>query len=185
MQNMYIDDAKKRMDKSIEAFRGEIAKIRTGKATTALLDGVKIDYYGSLSPLNQVANVTVLDAHTLNITPWEKSLVGEIEKAIMTADLGLNPSSDGTNIRVPIPPLTEERRKDMVKVVKKIGEEAKIAIRNIRRDANDHLKKQEKAKELSEDLRHDAEAEVQDLTNAHIKKIDEMIKHKETEIMEV
>lgn len=185
MQNMFIDDAKRRMDKSIEAFRSEIAKIRTGKATTALLDGVKVDYYGSLSPLNQVANVTVLDAHTLNITPWEKSLLGEIEKAILTADLGLNPSNDGTNIRVPIPPLTEERRKDMVKLVKKFGEDSKVAIRNVRRDANDHLKKQEKAKELSEDLRHDAEAEVQDLTNNHIKKIDELIKHKEIEIMEV
>ncbi|MFA8344379.1 MAG: ribosome recycling factor [Rhodothermaceae bacterium] len=185
MQNMYIDDAKRRMDKSIEAFRSEIAKIRTGKATTALLDGVKVDYYGSLSPLNQVANVTVLDAHTLNITPWEKSLLGEIEKAILTADLGLNPSNDGTNIRVPIPPLTEERRKDMVKLVKKFGEDSKVAIRNVRRDANENLKKQEKAKELSEDLRHDAEAEVQDLTNNHIKKVDDLIKHKEIEIMEV
>lgn len=185
MQNMYIEDAKVRMNKSIEAFRSEIAKIRTGKATTALLDGVRVDYYGSLSPLNQVANVTVLDAHTLNITPWEKSLLGEIEKAILTADLGLNPSNDGTNIRVPIPPLTEERRKDMVKLVKKFGEDSKIAVRNIRRDTNDHLKKQEKAKELSEDLRHDAESEVQDLTNDHIKKIDELVKHKEVEIMEV
>ena len=185
MQNKYIDDAKTRMDKSIEAFRSEIAKIRTGKATTALLDGVKVEYYGNPSPLNQVANVSVLDAHTLNITPWEKSLLGEIEKAIMTADLGLNPSNDGTNIRVPIPPLTEERRKDMVKLVKKFGEDAKVAIRNVRRDANDHLKKQEKAKELSEDLRHDAEAEVQKLTDDHSKLVDEIIKHKEAEIMEV
>ena len=185
MQNKFIDDAKNRMDKSIEAFRNEIAKIRTGKATTALLDGVKVEYYGNPSPLNQVANVSVLDAHTLNITPWEKSLLGEIEKAIMTADLGLNPSNDGTNIRVPIPPLTEERRKDMVKLVKKFGEDAKVAIRNVRRDANDHLKKQEKAKELSEDLRHDAEAEVQKLTDDHSKLVDEIIKHKESEIMEV
>ena len=185
MNNAVIKDAKERMDKSIEAFRHEISTIRTGKATTALLDGVKIDYYGTMTPLSQMANVSVLDVHTLNITPWDKSQVGAIEKAIMTSDLGLNPANDGTNIRVPIPVLTEERRKDMVKLVKKFGEDAKIAIRNVRRDANEHLKKLEKDKELSEDLRHDAEAEVQKVTDNHIKKIDEMVKHKEDEIMEV
>jgi len=180
-----IKDAKMRMDKSIEAFRSEISKIRTGKATTALLDGIKVNYYGNPTPLNQTANVSVLDAHTLSITPWDKSLVNEIDKAIMTADLGLNPLNDGTNIKVPIPPLNEERRKEMVKLVKKIGEEAKIAIRNVRRDANDHLRKAEKEKELSEDLRHDAENEVQKFTDEHIKRIDEIIKYKEVEIMEV
>lgn len=183
--NEIIKDAKLRMDKSIEAFRNEISKIRTGKATTALLDGIKVDYYGTLTPLNQTANVSVLDAHTLAITPWDKNMVGDIDKAILVADLGLNPVNDGTNIKVPIPPLNEERRKDLMKLVKKFGEDAKIAIRNVRRDANDHLRKSEKDKELTEDLRHDAEADVQKYTDDHIKKIDEIIKHKEDEIMEV
>lgn len=183
--NTYIEDAKRKMDKTIEAFRGEIATIRTGKATTALLDGVKIDYYGTMTPLNQAANVSVLDAHTLNVTPWDRSLVGAIEKAILTGGLGLNPSNDGTNIRVPIPPLTEERRKEMVKLVKKYGEDAKVALRNIRRDVNEHLKKQEKSKEISEDSRHDFEIETQKLTDDHIKRIDDLIKHKEIEILAV
>ncbi|MCF8240850.1 MAG: ribosome recycling factor [Melioribacteraceae bacterium] len=183
--NPSIKDAKVRMDKSIEAFRSEISKIRTGKATTALLDGIKVEYYGTMSPLNQVANVTVLDAHTLAITPWDKSMVQTIDKAILVADLGLNPVNDGTNIKVPIPPLTEERRKDLVKLAKKFGEEAKIAIRNVRRDANDHLKRQEKNKEISEDNLHDFEDEVQKLTDEHTKLIDEIIDHKEQEIMEV
>lgn len=183
--HLVIKDAKNRMDKSIEAFRSEIAKIRTGKATTALLDGIKVEYYGSMSPLNQVANVTVLDAHTLSITPWDKSVIVAIEKAIMTADLGLNPVNDGTNIKVPIPPLTEERRKELVKLVKKFGEDAKIALRNVRRDANDHLKKMEKNKEITEDQLKDLEKEVQKVTDEHIAKIDEMIKHKEQEIMQV
>jgi len=185
MENQYITDAKDRMDKTISAFSHEIAKVRTGKATTGLLDGVKVEYYGNLSPISQVANVTVLDAHTLSITPWEKSMVVEIDRAIMKADLGLNPVNDGTNIKVPIPMLTEERRNDLVKLVKKYGEDAKIAIRNVRRDANDHLKRQEKAKELTEDFRHDAETEVQKLTDKHITKIDEMLKLKEIEILKV
>jgi ribosome recycling factor len=185
MNNPVLSDAKERMDKSIESFKQEITKIRTGKATTALLDTIKVDYYGSQSPLNQVANVSVLDAHTLSITPWDKNMVGEIDKAILTGDLGLNPVNDGTNIKVPIPPLTEERRKELVKLVKKFGEEAKIAIRNVRRDSNEKLKKLEKDKELSEDLRHDGETEVQKTTDAHIVSIDEIVKHKEGEIMEV
>lgn len=183
--NTIIKEAKEKMDKSIEAFRQEISKIRTGKATTQLLDGIKVDYYGSLSPLNQVANVSVMDAHTLSITPWDKTMVGAIDKAIMTADLGLNPLNDGTNIKVPIPPLTEERRKDLAKLVKKFGEDSKIALRNIRRDANDKLKKLEHNKVLSEDLRHDAEADVQKVTDNHSKTIDEMVVHKEIEIMEI
>jgi ribosome recycling factor len=183
--NPIIKDAKIRMDKSIENFRNEIANIRTGKATTALLDGIKVSYYGTPTPLNQMANVSVLDAHTLSITPWDKNVVNDIDKAILSADLGLNPVSDGTNIKVPIPPLNEERRKELVKLVKKFSEDAKIAIRNIRRDANDHLKKAEKDKELSEDLRHDAEAEVQKYTDDHVTLIDDIVKHKETEIMEV
>lgn len=183
--NSIIEDAIERMDKSINAFKNEIVKIRTGKASTALLDGIKIDYYGTPTPLNQVANVSVLDSHTLSVTPWDKSIVNDVDKAILTADLGLNPVSDGTNIKVPIPPLNEERRKELVKLVKKFGEDCKIAIRNIRRDANEHLRKAEKEKELSEDLRHDAEHEVQKYTDEHIKRIDEIIKHKEAEIMEV
>lgn len=180
-----INDAKIRMNKSVEAFKHDISKIRTGKATTTLLDGIKVDYYGTATPLNQTANVSVLDSHTLSITPWDKSMVGPIDKAILTADLGLNPVNDGTNIKVPIPPLNEERRKDLVKLAKKFGEDSKIAIRNIRRDANDHLKKAEKEKELSEDLRHDAEQDVQKYTDEHVNQIDELLKQKEEEIMEV
>jgi len=183
--NPVIKDAKIRMEKSVDAFRNEIARIRTGKATTNLLDGIKVDYYGTPTPLNQVGNVSVLDVHTISITPCDKNMVAIIDKAILSSDMGLNPVSDGTNIRVPIPPLTEERRKDLVKLVKKIGEDSKVAIRNIRRDANDTLKKMEKEKELSEDLRHDAEDEVQKLTDEHSLKIDDIIKHKEQDIMEV
>jgi len=180
-----IKDAKGRMDKSIEALRGELSKIRTGKATTVLLDSVKVDYYGNMVPLNQVGNVSVLDAHTLSITPWEKQMVQVIDKAILEANLGLNPISDGTNLKIPIPPLNEERRIELVKLVKKFGEETKVAIRNIRRDANDHLKKEEKEKKMSEDQLHDAEAEVQKLTDEHTKLIDDTLAHKEKEIMEV
>ena len=183
--NPSIKDAKQRMDKSVETFRGEIVKIRTGKATTALLDGIKVDYYGTPTPLKQVGNLSVLDVHTLAITPWDKSMVPIIDKAILSADLGLNPISDGTNIKIPIPPLTEERRKEMVKIVKKLGEDAKVAIRNVRRDANDHLKRQEKEKNITEDELKDSEKETQKLTDEHIFEIDELIKHKEKEIMEV
>ncbi|BDQ04155.1 ribosome recycling factor [Ignavibacterium sp.] len=180
-----IKDAKNRMDKTLETLRAELAKVRTGKATTALLDGIKVDYYGNMTPLNQVGNLTVLDAHTLSITPWDKSMVPVIEKAILEANLGFNPISDGTNIKIPVPPLTEERRKDFVKIVKKFGEDAKIAIRNVRRDANEHLKKEQKDKKMSEDELKIAEEEVQKLTDQHIKMIDDLLKHKEKEIMEV
>ena len=180
-----IKDAKGRMDKTIEALRSELAKVRTGKATTVLLDSIKVDYYGNMVPLNQVGNVSVLDAHTLAITPWEKQMVQIIDKAILEANLGLNPISDGTNLKIPIPALNEERRKELVKLVRKFGEESKVAIRNVRRDANDHLKKEQKEKKLTEDQLHDAEKEMQKLTDDHIKLIDEILKHKETEIMEV
>ncbi|MEW6193929.1 MAG: ribosome recycling factor [Bacteroidota bacterium] len=185
MNHPLLKDARQRMDKSVEAFRNEIAKIRTGKATTALLDGIKVDYYGTLTPLNQVGNVSVMDVHTISITPWDKSMVPVIDKAILASDLGLNPISDGTNLKIPIPPLTEERRKELVKIVKKFGEDAKVALRNVRRDTNDHLKKVEKNKELTEDQLKEAEKETQKLTDEHIAKIEEMIKHKEKEIMEV
>ncbi len=180
-----IKDAGNRMDKTLEALRSELSKVRTGKATTALLDGVKVDYYGNLTPINQVGNITVLDRHTLSVTPWDKSMVQAVDKAILEANLGFNPISDGTNLKIPIPLLTEERRKDFVKIVKKFGEDSKVAIRNVRRDANDHLKKQQKDKKMSEDELKQAEDEVQKLTDQHIKMIDEVLKHKEAEIMEV
>lgn len=180
-----IKDANNRMDKTIEALRSELAKVRTGKATTALLDSVKVDYYGVMTPINQVGNITVLDPHTLSITPWDKSMVQVIDKAILEANLGFNPISDGTNLKIPIPALTEERRKDFVKLVKKFGEDSKVAIRNIRRDANDHLKREEKNKKMSEDELKNSEDEVQKFTDQHIKQIDEILKHKEKEIMEV
>ncbi|NNL20518.1 MAG: ribosome recycling factor [Ignavibacteriaceae bacterium] len=185
MMHPLIKDAKSRMDKSIEALRNELSKVRSGKATTALLDSIRVEYYGNHVPLNQVSNVSVLDVHTLSITPWEKPMVPVIEKAILEANIGLNPISDGTNLKVPIPPLNEERRKELVKLIKKFGEDAKVAIRNIRRDTNDHLKKEEKDKKMSEDQLKDAEDDVQKLTDEHTKLIDDILKHKETEIMEV
>lgn len=180
-----IKDAKVRMDKSLEALRSELSKIRSGKATTALLDGIRVEYYGNMTPLNQVGNVTVLDPHTLSITPWDKSVVSAIDKAILEANLGFNPVSDGTNIKVPVPPLNEERRKELVKIIKKFGEDSKIAVRNIRRDANEHLKREEKDKKISEDQLKDAEDNIQKLTDEHIHNVDELLKHKEKEIMEV
>ena len=183
--NQLIKDAKGRMDKTIETLQGELAKIRTGKATTVLLDSIRVEYYGNLVPINQVGNVSVLDAHTLSITPWEKQMVQIIDKAILEANLGLNPISDGTNLKIPIPPLNEERRKELVKLVKKFGEESKVAIRNVRRDANEHLKREQKEKKMSEDQLHDAEKEMQKLTDDHIKLVDDTLKHKEKDIMEV
>lgn len=180
-----INDAKARMDKSLETLRSELAKIRSGKATTALLDGIKVEYYGNLTPINQVGNLTVLDAHTLAITPWDKSMVSIIDKAILEANLGFNPVSDGTNIKIPIPPLNEERRRDLVKIVKKFGEDSKIAVRNIRRDANEHLKREEKNKKISEDQLKEGEDRIQKLTDEHVKKIEDILKFKEKEILEV
>lgn len=178
-------DASQRMDKTLVALREELAKIRSGKATTALLDGIKVDYYGTMTPLSQVGNLSVLDPHTLSMTPWDKSMVNLIDKAILSADLGLNPVSDGTNLKIPIPPLNEERRKDLVKLVKKFGEDSKVAVRNVRRDANEHLKKKQKDDKLSEDSLKEYESKVQKLTDDHIHKVDEILKHKEKEIMEV
>ncbi len=180
-----IKDADLRMNKSLEALRNELSKIRSGKATTALLDGIKVEYYGTMSPLNQVANITVLDAHTLSITPWDKSVVTAVEKAILEANIGFNPMNDGTNLKIPVPPLNEERRKELVKLVKKFGEDSKIAVRNIRRDANEHLKREEKNKKISEDQLKEAEDRIQKLTDEHVQKVDDLLKHKEKEIMEV
>lgn len=180
-----LKETEDKMKKAVEVVRQEFVKIRTGKATTALLDGVKVEYYGSLVPLNQVGNVSVSDIHTITITPWEKNMVPMIDKAIIAANLGLNPVSDGSVIRVPIPPLNEERRKELVKLVKKFAEEGKIAVRNVRRDAIEHLKKSEKQEHFSEDERKRGEAEAQKMTDKYIHEIDHLVALKEKEIMEV
>ena len=180
-----ITDAKSRMDKSLEALRAELSKIRSGKATTALLDGIRVDYYGTMTPINQVGNLSVLDAHALSLTPWDKTMLAIVDKAILEANIGLNPVSDGTNLRIPIPPLNEERRRELVKLVRKFGEDAKIAVRNIRRDANEHLKREQKEKNLSEDELKSSEDQIQKLTDEHTKLVDDILKHKEAEILEV
>lgn len=174
-----------RMMKAVDACRRELVRIRTGKATTALLDAVRVDYYGTHTPLQQLGNVSVSDVHTLLIQPWDRTVIGAIEKAILASDLGLNPMNDGTVIRVPIPPLNEERRKDLVKLIKKFGEEGKVSLRNIRRDAIDHLKKAEKDEHVSEDDRKVAEKKVQEMTDKHTKEVDQLLADKEKEIMEV
>jgi ribosome recycling factor len=172
------------MDGAIEALQRELAKRRTGRANVALLDGIKVEYYGSLSPLNQVASVQVPDPRLITIKPWDKSLVPQIEKVIQQSSLGLNPSSDGELVRIPIPPLTGERRKELVREVKKVGEEARVALRNHRRDANELTRKLEKDKEISEDDMHRALAKVQEVTDDYVKKVDELIIAKEKEILE-
>lgn len=185
MVKSILKEAEDRMKKAVEVVRQEFSKIRTGKATTALLDGIKVEYYGTPTPLNQVANVSTPDVHTITVQPWEKSMVPVIEKAIIAANLGLNPTTDGTVVRVPIPPLNEERRKELVKLVKKFAEDGRIAIRNIRRDCLEHLKKAEKNEHLSEDERKRGEQEAQKMTDKFIKEIDALIAQKEKEIMEV
>ncbi len=185
MINEIIEDADTRMKKTIESLKANLMKIRTGRAHPSILDHIMVDYYGGQVPLNQVSNVSVEDARTLSISVWELPLVSVIEKAIMTSDLGLNPMSAGTVIRVPMPPLTEQRRKDLVKVVKKEGENGKIAIRNIRRDANSDFKTLQKEKEISEDQEHKAQADIQKLTDQFVKQVDVLINKKESELMEV
>jgi len=184
-----IDDIKKdassRMGKSVESFKQELGKIRTGRAHGSLLDQVSVEYYGSTVPVTQVANVVAEDARTLLVTPWEKDMVKAVEKAILTSDLGLNPATAGMAIRVPMPPLTEERRRDLVKVVKQEAENGKIAIRNIRRDANNDLKELLKEKEISEDDERRGQDIIQKLTDKHVEEIDEIFAVKEQELMEV
>ncbi|HHB11957.1 MAG TPA: ribosome recycling factor [Chromatiales bacterium] len=180
-----LQDADERMKKSVEALRLELAKIRTGRAHPSLLDHVYVDYYGSKVPINQVAKVHAEDARTLSITPWDKNMVKPVEKAIMESDLGLNPATAGTVIRVPMPPLTEERRRDLVKVVRHEAEGGRVAVRNIRRDAIHHLKELVKEKEISEDEVRRAEERVQKLTDRHIQEIDRMLDRKEKELMEI
>ncbi|MCC5812383.1 MAG: ribosome recycling factor [Ectothiorhodospiraceae bacterium] len=178
-------DAESRMKKSIEALKSEFMKIRTGRAHSSLLDHITVDYYGSETPLNQVANVNASDARTLTVTAYEKQMVPVIEKAILTSDLGLNPATSGTVIRVPMPPLTEERRKDLVKVVRGEAEQARVAIRNVRRDANNDLKSLTKEKEISEDEQRRAEEQVQKLTDHYVGEIEALLERKEQELMEI
>ncbi|RUQ29574.1 MAG: ribosome recycling factor [Candidatus Competibacteraceae bacterium] len=184
-----IDDIKKeaiaRMTKSLDSLKQELVKLRTGRANPSLLDHVVVSYYGNDTPLSQVASVSVADARTLLVTPWEKNMIGPIEKAILKSDLGLNPASAGTTIRVPLPPLTEERRRDMVKIVRHEGEGARVAIRNIRRDANNQLKALLKDKKIPEDAERQAQDEVQKLTDRHIQDVDKMLVAKEAELMEI
>ena len=180
-----IKDAEVRMGKSIDSLKSELAKIRTGRAHPSILDQVKVDYYGTETPLSQVANINIEDSRTLAVTPWEKPMVAAIEKAIMSSGLGLNPMSAGTVIRIPLPPLTEERRRDLVKVVKHEAENARIAIRNIRRDANSDFKDLLKEKEISEDESHQSEDTVQKITDKYIAKVDELLTAKEAELMEI
>ena len=180
-----LKNAEDRMKKAVEVVREELVKVRTGKATTALLDGIKVEYYGSTVPLSQVANVSTPDVHTVSVQPWEKNMLSVVDKAILNANLGLNPVNDGNVLRVPIPPLNEERRRELVKLVKKFGEEGKIAVRNVRRDAIEHLKKSEKQEHFSEDERKRGEQESQKLTDKYIKEIESLLVVKEKEIMEV
>jgi len=185
MSKAVLDSMVQSMDKSIQSLKGELVKVRTGRASTALVDTVHVDYYGSSVPLNQVANVTTPDARTIQVSPWEAGMLGAIEKAILAANIGLTPQSDGKIIRIPLPALTEERRKEMVKLVKKMGEEAKIAVRNHRRDANEELKKQEKAKTLSEDDTKKAMDLVQKKTDEKVAEVDKVIAGKEKEILTI
>lgn len=184
MEDEVITQAEVKMKNAVEATQRELAHIRTGKATINLLDGITVEYYQSTVPLTHVASLSVPDPRTIAIQPWDKSIIPVIEKAILKSDLGLTPSNDGTVIRLPIPPLTEERRVSLVKVVKRLAEEGKIAIRNARREANESLRKAEKEGELPEDDSRRKQEKVQELTNKYIERVDELIKLKEKEIME-
>ena len=174
-----------KMQKSIESLKQDLAKIRTGRAHTGLLDHLQVDYYGSMVPISQVANVTLVDARTIGVQPWEKPMVGKVEKAIRDSDLGLNPSTQGDMVRVPMPILTEERRKDLIKVVKQEGENAKVALRNLRRDANTHLKDALKKKEVAEDDERRAQDDVQKLTDRYVAEVDKMLAEKEKELLAI
>lgn len=178
-------DAERRMQKSVESLKTELAKIRTGRPHPSLLDHVTVEYYGSEVPLSQVANINVEDSRTLSVTPWEKPMVGVVEKAIMTSDLGLNPATNGNVIRVPMPPLTEERRRDLTRVVKGEGEGAKVAIRNIRRDANSDFKSLLKEKEISEDEARGAEDMIQKLTDKYVAEVDVVLQEKEQDLLSI
>lgn len=184
MINEIKKDAQERMEKSVEALKSQISKVRTGRASPNLLDGIVVEYYGAATPLRQLANITAEDSRTLAITVFDRTLTAAVEKAIMASDLGLNPSSAGTIIRVPLPPLTEERRKDLIKVVRNDAEQGRVSVRNARRDANDKIKALLKDKEISEDDERRAQDEIQKLTDNFIKKVDEALEQKEKELME-
>ena len=185
MIDKILEETGDRMTKSLGAFKRELAGIRTGRATTTLMDSIKVEAYGQTMPLNQVASVSVPESRLILVQPWDRSIVPDVEKAIHKSDLGLVPNTDGSVIRLAIPPLTEERRQDLVKLVRKQAEEARISVRNIRRDSNDSLKKAQKDGAISEDESHRAMDEVQELTDKYVKEIDTVLKAKETEIMEV
>lgn len=180
-----VKDTSARMERSIEAFRKELGKVRTGRASFSLLDGVKVDYYGTPTPLQQVGTLSVPESRLITVTPWDTKMIGPIEKAIQGSGLGLNPSSDGKTVRIPIPPLTEERRRELAKMVRKMAEDARVAVRNVRREAIEKLKDREKKKEISEDVVKRGQERIQKETDAHVKKIDEILKSKEQEILEV
>lgn len=184
MMDSVKSDTEAKMVKTLKALEHEFNTLRTGRATPSLFDNVRVDYYGALTPLNQTANISVPDAKSIVIQPWDKSTLGAIEKAILTADLGFNPSNDGKIIRISVPPLTEERRKELVKTAKASAEQSRVSVRNLRREANDELKKAEKTGDLSEDDLKKAETDIQKLTDSFILKIDELFKAKEKEIME-
>jgi len=185
MINNIKNDAEKRMKKSVETLQNDLTKVRTGRANASFLDNVQVDYYGNMTPINQVANITSSDSRTLLVTPWEKNMVAAIEKAILTADLGLNPATAGTAIRVPMPALTEERRKEMIKIVRGEAEQGRVAIRNIRRDANSHLKDLVKDKSISEDDERRAAEVIQKITDKYIAEVDSVLSEKEKDLMEV
>jgi len=180
-----IKDTAARMERSIEAFRKELGKVRTGRASFSLLDGVRVDYYGTPTPLQQVGTLSVPESRLITVTPWDAKMIGPIEKAIQGSGLGLNPASDGKVVRIPIPPLTEERRKELAKLVRKMAEDARVAVRNLRREAIEKLKDRERKKEISEDDVKRGQERVQKETDACVKKIDDILKAKEQEILEV
>jgi ribosome recycling factor len=177
--------AEQKMKKSIESLRNDLAKVRTGRAHTGLLDHITVDYYGTPTPIPQVANVTLIDARTIGVTPWEKKLAGAVEKAIRDSDLGLNPATMGETVRVPMPALTEERRRDLIKVVHKEGENARVAVRNVRRDANHQLKDLLKQKKVAEDEERRAQDDVQKLTDRYVAEIDKLLQAKEADLMAI
>jgi ribosome recycling factor len=183
--NQVIDDGSSRMDGALSSLQSQYAKLRTGRASTSLVEAVKVDYYGTPTPLNQIASISVPVSRTITIQPWDKGAFGNVERAIQKSDLGLNPINDGKIIRISIPPLTEDRRKDLVKVAKKYAEDAKIAVRNVRRDLNETLKKMQKNKEITEDDLRKGMDEVQSTTDEYIKTVDETLEEKEKEILEI
>lgn len=185
MVDEVLSEAKAAMDKAVKALKKEMTKVRTGRASTSLLDDVRVDYYGVPTPLSQVATLSAPEPRLITVQPWEKNLIPEIERAIFKADLGLTPSSDGQLIRLPVPALTEERRREMVKIIKRMGEDAKVSVRNARRDANDTLKLLEKEKEITEDDLKRSEKDVQQLTDEFVGTIDSVVQNKEREVMEV